>query len=178
VFREQVSVHRGTDKGGGATRIADRCLLMVGAHVAHDCSVGSDVVLTNLATLGGHVVVESSVVCGGHVAVAPFVHLGRGCFVAGGAKVERDVPPFMIAQGDRARVRALNRVGLERLGTPEPSRAALAEAFRLLWRSKEPLAVALERVHAQLGEEPLVAELVAFLRPRLPSLSVVDRASA
>lgn len=178
VFREQVSVHRGTVKGGGCTRIADRCLLMVGAHVAHDCVVESDAVLTNLTTLGGHVVVEPSVVCGGHVAVAPFVRLGRGCFVAGGARVERDVPPFVIAQGDRARVRALNRVGLERLGVPDASRKALERAFRLLWRSREPLAVALEQVHAELGQDELVAELVRFIRPRLPALAVVDRASA
>lgn len=177
VFREQVTVHRGTVKGGGVTRIGNRCLLMVGAHVAHDCMVADDVVLTNLTTLGGHVVVDANVVCGGHVAVAPFVRLGRGCFVAGGARVERDVPPFVIAQGDRARVRALNRVGLERLGAPEASRRALAAAFKRLYRAREPLATALAAVAADAAD-PLVLELVAFMQARLPRLSVVERESA
>src|SRR6185369_9789625 len=99
VFREHVTVHRGTVKGGGDTRIGSHCLLMVGAHVAHDCIVEDCVVLTNQCALGGHVRVGRAAVCGGMVAVAPFVRLGRACFVAGGAMVERDVPPFVIAAG-------------------------------------------------------------------------------
>jgi UDP-N-acetylglucosamine acyltransferase len=164
VFREQVTVHRGTLKGGGTTRIGSRCLLMVGAHVAHDATLEDDVVLTNLATLGGHCHVAANVVCGGHAAVAPFVRLGRGAFLAGGAMVERDVPPFVIAAGDRARVRALNRVGLVRMGVSESSRRALGRAFRLLYRGGEPLRAALDRTHAELGSDPYVAELVDFLR--------------
>jgi UDP-N-acetylglucosamine acyltransferase len=166
-FREQVTVHRGTEKGDGVTRIGSRCLLMVGAHVAHDCRLGDDVVLTNLTALGGHVTVEGNVVCGGQVAVAPFVHLGRGCFLAGGAKVERDVPPFVIAAGDRARVRALNRVGLERMGVAAASRRALERAFRVLWRSGEPISRGLSvlRCEAELDSE--VAYLLTFLEARL-----------
>src|SRR5262249_13787968 len=122
VIREQATLHRGTAKGGGITRVGSRCLLMVGAHVAHDCELADDVVLTNLATLGGHVRVLANAVLGGHVAIAPFVRVGRGAFVAGGACVERDVPPFVIAAGDRARVRALNRVGLARMAVPDASR--------------------------------------------------------
>lgn len=163
-FREQVTVHRGTQRGGGVTRIGSRCLLMVGAHVAHDCQLGSDVVLTNLATLGGHVQLESNVVCGGHVAVAPFSRIGRGAFLAGGAMVEHDVPPFVIAAGDRARVRAVNKVGLRRMGVPEVHRAALERAFRLLFRSGEPRALALDAAERELGDDPYVAELVVFLR--------------
>lgn len=162
-IREQVTLHRGTRKGSGVTRLGSRCLLMVGAHVAHDCTVGDDVILTNLATLGGHVVVESHAVLGGHVAVAPFVRIGRGAFLAGGARVERDVPPFVIAAGDRARVRALNRVGLERMGVPEASRSALERAFRLLWRRRRPLAEGVRAVRAELGEDAYVTELLAAL---------------
>ena len=166
-FREQVTVHRGTERGGGVTRIGSRCLLMVGAHVAHDCELENDVVLTNLATLGGHVHVESNVVCGGHVAVAPFARLGRGAFLAGGAKVEHDVPPFVIAAGDRARVRALNQVGLRRMGVPEQSRRALERAFRVLFRSGEPLSRAVEIAKRELFDDPYVAELTAFIeRPK------------
>ncbi len=166
VFREQVTVHRGTAKGGGVTRIGSRCLLMVGAHVAHDCDVGDDVVMTNLATLGGHVQVEPNAVLGGLVAVAPFVRLGRACFVAGGAKVERDVPPFTIAAGDRARVRGLNRVGLSRAGIPGRSQQALRRAYRIIWRSGQPLSLGIAAAQAELGEDPFVAELCAFLRER------------
>jgi len=163
VFREQTTVHRGTKKGTGVTRIGSRCLFMVGAHVAHDCAVGDEVVLTNQATLGGHVQVSSNVVIGGFAAVAQYVRLGRGCFLAGGAMVERDVPPFVIAAGDRARVRALNLVGLRRMAVPDPSLRLLERAFRALYRSGEPLLLAMVAVRAELGGDPYVAELVDFL---------------
>lgn len=166
VFREQVTVHRGTVKGDSVTRVGSRCLFMVGAHVAHDCRVGDDVVLTNLATLGGHVEVQPNAVLGGLVAVAPFVRLGRACFVAGGAKVERDVPPFTIAAGDRARVRGLNRVGLSRAGVPDRSQQALARAYRIIWRSGEPLLRGIAAARVELGDDPCVAELCAFLDQR------------
>jgi UDP-N-acetylglucosamine acyltransferase len=163
VFREHVTVQRGTHKGGGVTRIGSRCLLMVGAHVAHDVCIADDVTLTNLTTLGGHVVVGPGAVCGGQVAVAQFVRLGRSCFVAGGARVERDIPPFTIAAGDRARVRALNRVGLERAGAPVPSRQALKRAFRVLFRSQVPRRAAIEHVRSELGHDAWVHELLEFL---------------
>jgi len=163
VFREQVSVHRGTVKGGGTTRIGSRCLIMVGSHVAHDAVVADDVVLTNLATLGGHVVLGAGAVLAGHVAVAPFVRIGRSSFLAGGARVERDVPPFVIAAGDRARVRALNEIGLERGGVPDASRRALARAFRMIWRSGEPMARGIAAARAELGADPCVRELLDFL---------------
>ena len=167
VFREQTTVHRGTTKASGVTRIGSRCLFMVGAHVAHDCTIEDDVVMTNLATLGGHVHVAKNVVCGGLAAVAQYVRLGRGCFLAGGALVEQDVPPFVIAAGDRARVRALNAIGLSRMGVPEPSRRALERAFRMLFRSRQPLAVALAAVRVELTFDPYVAELVEFLATRV-----------
>jgi UDP-N-acetylglucosamine acyltransferase len=165
VFREQVSVHRGTVKGGGLTRIGSRCLLMVGSHVAHDCVLGDDVVLTNSALLGGHVSVGPNAVLGGLSAVAQYVRLGRGCFLSGGAMVERDVPPFVIAAGDRARVRALNRVGLERMNVPEPSRSALKRAFSLIWRSGQPQSDGIVALRAERDVDPYVAELLDFLDP-------------
>jgi UDP-N-acetylglucosamine acyltransferase len=174
VLREHVTVHRGTEKGGGLTRIGSRCLLMVGTHVAHDCVLGDDLVLSNLTTLGGHVTVDANVVTGGQVAVAPFVRLWRGCFLAGGAKVERDVPPFMIAAGDRARIRGVNLVGLRRMGVGPASRKALVQAYRKLWRSELPLTAALTVVERELGGDPYIAELAEALhrsvsRPATPS---------
>ena len=163
VFREQVTLHRGTSKGNGVTTLGSRCLLLVGAHVAHDCEIDSDVVLTNLTTLGGHVIVERGVVCGGQVAVAPYVRLGELSFVAGGARVEHDVPPFTIAQGDRARVRALNQVGITRASVPKDSQDALRKAFKLIFGKRVPRAEGMRVAERELGQDPYVARLLAFL---------------
>ncbi|MCS6901882.1 MAG: acyl-ACP--UDP-N-acetylglucosamine O-acyltransferase, partial [Myxococcales bacterium] len=134
VFREQVTVNRGTSKDCGVTRIGSGGLFLAGCHIAHDSWVGDQVTLANGTLLAGHVRVEDHVVTGGLVAVQPRVRLGESCFLAGGAMVERDVPPFVIAGGDRARVRALNKVGLRRRGIEEESLMALERAFRLLFR--------------------------------------------
>ena len=139
VFREHVTAHRGTSHGGGVTRIGSGGLFMAGAHVAHDCQVGDGVVLANGTLLGGHVHLGDGVVTGGLVAIAPFVHIGERAFLAGGAMVERDVPPWIIVSGDRARVRGLNRVGVERAGLDAAARAGLEDAFRRVYRSNEPL---------------------------------------
>lgn len=162
VFREQVTVHRGTKKDRGLTRIGSSCLFMVGSHVAHDAAIGDGVTLTNGALLGGHVRIGDHTVIGGGAAIAPFVRIGESAFVAGGAMVERDVPPFVIAQGDRARVRALNVVGLRRRGIQEASRRALAKAFRLVYGSKKPQRWALEVVRAELASDPYVARFLSF----------------
>jgi UDP-N-acetylglucosamine acyltransferase len=163
VFRESSTVHRGTAKGSGTTRVGSDCLVMVGAHVAHDCDVADGVTLTNYTSLGGHVVVGQRAVLGGHVAVAPFVRIGEISFAAGGAMIERDVPPFVIVAGDRARVRALNRVGLSRAGVPDESRAALERAFKALWRSGEPLSIARRAAEAEYAADPYVRRLLDFV---------------
>lgn len=163
VFREHVTVHRGTAKDRGVTRIGDGALFLVGSHVAHDTTVGDRVTLTNGTLVGGHASLGANVVTGGGVAIAPFVRIGEVSFLAAGAMVERDVPPFVIAGGDRARVRALNLVGLRRTGTPDASRRALSRAFRMLFRSDEPRSLVLPVVRAELGHDPHVARLVDFL---------------
>lgn len=142
VFREHVTVHRGTAHGGGLTRVGSHGLFMVGVHLAHDTQVGDRVILANNTLLGGHVVLGDHVVTGGQVALAPFVRVGPRAFLAGGAMVERDIPPFVIAAGDRARVRALNRVGLARTGVPEASQKALTRAFSSIFRSGDARASA------------------------------------
>jgi UDP-N-acetylglucosamine acyltransferase len=142
VFREHVTAHRGTSHGGGVTRIGSGGLFMASAHVAHDCQVGDGVVLANGTLLGGHVHIGDFVVSGGLVAIAPFVHIGERAFLAGGAMVERDVPPWVIASGDRARVRGLNRIGMDRAGLDAVTAAALAMAFRRIYRGEEPRLVA------------------------------------
>lgn len=140
VVREQVTVHRGTD--GRVTTIAHDNLLMVGSHVAHDVTIGSHVTLANGTQLAGHAVVEDHATFGGLSGVAQFVRVGQSAFVAAGAMCEADVVPFVIVQGDRARVRALNVVGLRRRGVPEESIAALRVAFRAVFGGKLPRAKA------------------------------------
>lgn len=161
-FREHVTVHRGTTKDRGLTRIGHQGLFMAGCHVAHDAQVGDHVTLANATLLGGHVVVGDHVATGGHSAIQPFVRLGESCFLAGGAMVERDVPPFVIAAGDRARIRALNRVGLARRGVPPTSMEALDGAFRLLFGRSLTRAEALARLAGT--SDPWVRRLVDFLR--------------
>jgi UDP-N-acetylglucosamine acyltransferase len=163
VFREHVTLHRGTTKDEGATRIGSHCLFMVGVHAAHDVVVGDHATLANGTLLAGHVRVENRVTMGGRAAVAPFVRVGEGSFVAAGAMVETDVPPFVIVAGDRARVRALNRVGLRRTGVPDVSRRALAQAFRVLFRRSVPRSESLGIVKEKLGEDPYVDKLLGFL---------------
>lgn len=162
VFREHVTAHRGTAYGGGVTKIGNGGLFMVGAHVAHDVVVGNAVTLANGTLLAGHVEIGTWVVTGGHVAVAPFVRIGQRAFLAGGAMVERDIPPFVIAAGDRARVKALNRVGLERTQVPVESREALKRAFRRIFVSKAPRAEALAELEG--AEDAFVREMISFLR--------------
>jgi UDP-N-acetylglucosamine acyltransferase len=153
-FREHVTVHRGTAKDRGETRIGSGGLFMAGAHIAHDCVIGDGVVLANATLLGGHVVLGDGVVTGGRAGFVPYVRVGRFAFIAGAAVVERDVPPFVIAAGDRARVRAPNHVGLRRHGVPEASIAALEEAFRAVFVGKRA-------IPPEVARDPFVQELLA-----------------
>jgi len=164
VFREHVTVHRGTVHGGGVTRVGSDGLFMVGVHVAHDATVGDAVILANDTLLGGHVTLGDHVVAGGHVAIAPFVRVGARAFLAGGAMVERDVPPFVIAAGDRARVRALNRVGIQRTGVPAASAAALERAFTAIFRKGTPRAIAAQAFRAD--PDPFVRALAEAVAAR------------
>jgi UDP-N-acetylglucosamine acyltransferase len=160
VFREHVTVHGGTE--GRTTRIGSSNLFMVGAHLAHDVTVGSWCVLANGVQLAGHAVVEDWVTFGGLSGVTQFVRVGESAFVAAMSASERDVPPFVVVQGNRARVRGLNVVGLRRRGVPEESLVALRRAVRKLWHSSGPTRAATLRELAQVNDE-WVRKLVAAL---------------
>ena len=135
VFREHCTVHIGTETGGMVTRIGSGNLFMAGVHIAHDCTIGDGVILANLATLGGHVAIEDGARISGLVGIHQFVRVGRYAFIQGLATVVQDVPPFMIASGVPARIRALNIEGLKRRDTPRETINALKEVFRLIYRS-------------------------------------------
>jgi len=162
VIREHVTIHRGTTKDRGQTRVGRRCLLMVGAHVAHDVIVGDDCIVSNHCELAGHVVLEEGVVLGGAAAIAPFVRVGRFAFIAAGARVEQSVPPFLIAQGDRAVIRGINVVGLRRNGVAETSIDAITRAYKKRYLARDPSDALLAELAAD--DDPYVRELAAFLR--------------
>ncbi len=144
VVREHVTIHRGTE--GRATRVGAGNLFMVGSHVAHDVELGSHCTLANGVQLAGHAIVGDHATFGGLSAVGQFVRVGESAFVAGGAMCEVDVPPFVIVQGDRARVRGLNVVGLRRRGVPEASITALRHAYRRVFVQGAVRAAALRQV--------------------------------
>ncbi|HCH65863.1 MAG TPA: acyl-[acyl-carrier-protein]--UDP-N-acetylglucosamine O-acyltransferase, partial [Deltaproteobacteria bacterium] len=146
VFREFVTVNRGSSGGGGITRIGARNLFMATCHVAHDCIVGSDVVMANGAALGGHVEIGDRAVLGGLSAVHQRCRVGREAMVGGGAMAALDVPPFTIAQGDRARLFGLNIVGLRRASHDPSVASALKGAYRELFHDAQPLRIAVENV--------------------------------
>jgi UDP-N-acetylglucosamine acyltransferase len=160
-FREHVTVHRGSVKGGGVTRVGSGSLFMASVHIAHDCTLGDRLELANGVLLGGHAALGDGVVIGGSAAVGPFVKVGSRAFVAAGAMVEQAVPPFVIVAGDRARVRALNKVGLARAGIGPASQEALERAFRAIFRSGEARTAAAKRFVDDA--DPLVRELCAFV---------------
>ncbi len=160
VFREGVTISRGTAHGGGLTRLGDGNLLMAQAHVGHDGRLGDGVTLANGVSLAGHVEVDDGVTFGGHAAVHQFARIGRLAFVAANAMVSRDVPPFCLAAGDRARLLGLNVTGLRRAGIDAAGRAALKTAYRALLL-QPGRAEAARRLAS--SDDPNVAALAAFV---------------
>jgi UDP-N-acetylglucosamine acyltransferase len=163
VIREFVTINRGSSGGGGMTRIGARNLFMATCHVAHDCIIGSDVVMANGTALGGHVEIGDRAVLGGLSAVHQRCRVGREAMVGGGAMAALDVPPFTIAQGDRARLFGLNIVGLRRAGHDASVVSALKGAYRELFHDAQPLRIGLENVRRRFAGSEEVQELVAFV---------------
>ena len=164
VFREFVTVHRGTRQGGGVTRIGDDNLFMAYVHVAHDCQVGDRTILANAVMLGGHVTVEDHAFIGAVSGVHQYCRVGRHAFVGGGSVVTLDALPFARSVGNRARIYDLNTVGLERRGVPPPTVLRLKRAFRHLLQSKLNTTRALERIRRDDTLQcPEVTYLVDFI---------------
>ena len=161
-FREFVTVHRATAPGG-VTRVGSGGNFLSYSHIAHDCTVGDEVIFSNNGTLAGHVEVGDRAVVGGLTAVHQFCRVGRLAITGGCSKIVQDVPPFMMADGNPARVRGVNQIGLERAGFPKETVRALREAFRVLYRSDLNTAQALERLRAEADDVPEVNQLVEFV---------------
>jgi UDP-N-acetylglucosamine acyltransferase len=163
VIREHVTIHVGTSRGGGCTRLGDDNLLMNSSHVGHDCQIGSHCVLSSFTGLAGHVVVEDHVVLGAYTGVHQHGRVGESVMSAAGAKLSLDAPPFSLVAGDRARLAGLNSVGLRRRGLSRETTRALKRAFHLIFSSKLPLEEAGARVTEELEGVPEVERLMRFL---------------
>jgi UDP-N-acetylglucosamine acyltransferase len=164
IIREHVTMNPGTDGGGMVTRVGDGCLFMVGAHIAHDCQVGNQVIMANNATIAGHVVVQDFAVLGGLSAVHQFVRIGRFAMVGGMTGVERDVIPFGSVLGDRARLSGINIVGMKRRGLSRDEIHDVRKAYRLLFASEGTFQERLEEVAAEFTASAPVMEIVDFIR--------------
>lgn len=162
VIREYVTIHRATTPDGW-TEIGRECLLMALSHVAHDCRLGDRVILINYAGITGHCVIGDQATIGGYTGLVPFTRIGRLAYVGGQGKVTRDLPPFMLADGNPAVVHGVNLVGLRRAGVPADERRAIQEAHRILYRSGLTPRRALERLQRELPAIPLVQALVDFV---------------
>jgi UDP-N-acetylglucosamine acyltransferase len=165
LFREFVTVHRGTVKGGGVTRIGGHGLFMAYAHVAHDCQVGNHVIFANGGTLAGHVEVGDFATIGAFSAVHQFCRVGAYAFLGGFTVATKDCLPFMRTVGARpARCFGPNTVGLSRKGFSPERQEALKKAWRLLHNPKLTTSEAVARIAAELGDQQDVAYLLTFIR--------------
>lgn len=164
VIREFVTIHRGTADGSGVTEIGEENLIMAYSHIAHDCKLGRRIVLSNNATLAGHITIGDYSVIGGLVAIHQFVRVGNFAFIGGKSAVVKDIPPYMIAAGDRAKLHGLNVVGLKRQGFSNNTLAMLKKAYRLVFRIGLTLNEAIERVAAEVEQVPEVVHLIEFIK--------------
>ncbi len=166
VIREYATLNPGTVDGRQITTIGDNCLLMIGAHVAHDCKVGDDVILTNNATLGGHCDVGDRVIIGGLAGAHQFVRLGELCFVGGVTPIMEDVIPFGSVLGNRAYLGGLNIVGLKRAGYSREDIHALRRAYRLLFAQEGTLRERVEDVADEFADDLNVGKIISFIRAK------------
>ena len=165
IFREFVTIHRGTEGGGGVTRIGDRNLFMAYAHVAHDCRIGNDTIFGNNATLGGHVTVEDFATVSAGSGVHQFCRVGRHAFVGGYSVVTRDALPYAKSVGNRARIYGVNAIGLIRRGFSPDTITKLKRAYRYLLQSKLNTSRALARIEQDATLScPDVEYLIEFIR--------------
>jgi UDP-N-acetylglucosamine acyltransferase len=164
IVREHVTINPGTEGGHMATKVGANCLLMIGAHVAHDCELGNNVTLVNGATLGGHVSIGEGAIIGGLSAVHQFVRIGAYAFVGGMTGITADVIPFGMAIGNRASLCGLNIVGLKRKGFPREQIHELRQAYRMLFSSEGTLKERIDDVEHMFSANPLARQIIDFIK--------------
>lgn len=161
-IRESVTIHRGTPKGGGITRIGDDNLIMAYVHIAHDCVVGSNIIFSNAASLAGHAEVQDGATLGGFTLVHQFCRIGAHAFTSMGCALNRDLTPYTLASGNYARAIGINKIGLQRKGFSAESIDALRRCFRLLVHQRGGDA-ALSEAKELAAQFPDAARFVQFI---------------
>lgn len=162
-FREYVTIHSATSDGD-ATVIGSENHILAYCHIAHDCQLGSHIVMSNVGTLAGHVKVEDHAIIGGLAAVHQFCRIGTMAIIGGCSKVVQDVPPYMLADGNPAETRTVNKVGMERNGVSEAAQGALKQAYKIIFRDGLTISNALVKIEAELPKLPEVLHLLQFAR--------------
>ncbi len=163
VIREFVTVHRGTDEGGGITTVGEDCFIMAYTHIAHDCRIGRNVILANYVGLSGHIQIGNYASIGGMVAVHQFVRIGEHAFIGGASGVSKDVPPYVMAAGPRVKLHGLNRQGLKNHGFSKHTISSLKMAYQIVFRTKLTLSKAIERILQEVEPLPEVKKFIQFL---------------
>lgn len=164
IIREYTTVHRGTKKGGGETIVGSHNYIMAYVHIAHDCKIGSHVIMANAATLGGHIRVEDYAVIGGLTGIHQFVRIGMFAMVGACSAVSQDVPPYVSAVGNRATLYGLNIVGLRRNGFNRTRIGDIKRAYNTLFRSKLSLKEAIVRIEEEIGDSEDIKRLIEFIK--------------
>ena len=162
-IREYVTIHSATGNGD-ATVIGDDNNLLAYTHIAHDCQLGSHIVMSNVGTLAGHVIVEDRAIIGGLAAVHQFCRIGTMSIIGGCSKVVQDVPPYMMVDGNPATTRGLNKEGLRRNDVSEEVQTALKQAYRILFRESLTVANAIEKVRTGVPSSPELEHLLNFIQ--------------
>ncbi|MBI5970118.1 MAG: acyl-ACP--UDP-N-acetylglucosamine O-acyltransferase [Deltaproteobacteria bacterium] len=150
IVREFVTVHRATTKEMRKTVIGSGNLLMNYVHVAHDCVLGDNIIMANSATLAGHVSIDSNAIVGGLVAIHQHVRIGAFCIIGGASAVSKDIPPYVMAVGNRAKLYRLNSVGLRRQGFTKQDLDEIKTAYNIIFRSSLRLSDALKKLKQEL----------------------------
>jgi UDP-N-acetylglucosamine acyltransferase len=164
IIREYITIHRASVGGDGLTTIGDNNFLMAYVHIAHDCKIGSHIIMANAATLGGHVVIENYAVVGGLTAIHQFTRIGAYAMVGGFSGVGQDIPPYMIASGARAKLFGLNTIGLKRHGFSETAINELKKAYKILFREKRTLTDAIKKIQEDLPYTDEIKHLIEFIQ--------------
>ena len=162
IIREYATINRATTKEQWKTAIGDNNYIMAYAHIAHDCYLGNGVIMSNVATLGGHITIGDHAILGGLVAVHQFVRIGPYAFLGGKSGIDRDVPPFMITAGPRAKLYGVNGKGLGRMGFSKESIEGLKKAYRIIWRDNTTFSEGIKQVRRELDPFPELEILLSF----------------
>ena len=163
VIREYVTIHRASVGGDETTHLGSRNFLMAYVHIAHNCRIGSNIIMANAATLAGHVLVEDFAVIGGLVAIHQFTRIGKYAMVGGFSGIGQDIPPYMVASGARAKLFGPNTIGLKRHGFSDETINAIKKTYKIIFREKRTLKDAIRKVEEDFADIPEIRHLIAFI---------------